>query len=177
MRMWLDEGQPVPRVAVNLSARQFRQVNLVARVQQSLEENRLPPTCLELEITESMLMDVDGAVAKLGELAQLGIRIAIDDFGTGYSSFAYLKRFPLHALKIDQSFVRDLASDPVSPRIVAAIVQLGRSLGLELIAEGIENDAQRQFLLSVGAACGQGFLFARPMPADDLVAWLGQAPH
>ncbi len=169
---WLAAGHGLERVAVNLSPLQFRQQDLVARIEAALARTGLAPTRLELEITESMLMDggpADSDVArKLHALERLGIRLAIDDFGTGYSSLAYLKRFPLHVLKVDRSFVRDIQADPVSPKIVTAILDLGRNLELEIMAEGVENRAQRDFLLAHGCRTCQGFLYSRPIPAGEL---------
>ncbi|MDD3481319.1 bifunctional diguanylate cyclase/phosphodiesterase [Azovibrio restrictus] len=169
---WLTAGYGLERVAVNLSPLQFRQANLVQRIEAALARTGLAPTRLELEITESMLMDggpADSDVArKLHALERQGIRLAIDDFGTGYSSLAYLKRFPLHVLKVDRSFVRDILADPVSPKIVTAILDLGRNLELEIMAEGVENRAQRDFLLAHGCRTCQGFLYSRPIPAGEL---------
>ena len=171
-RRWQEEGRPLLPVSVNLSPRQFRQVDLVESVRAILAETGQPASLLEIEITESTLMhDVDETLAKLKALADMGVRLAIDDFGTGYSSLAYLKRFPVHKLKIDQSFVRDLTHDRDDAAIVAAIVGLARSLGLDLIAEGVETDAQLAALTGHGCAKFQGYYFSRPLPpeqSDDL---------
>ncbi len=171
-RRWQQEGRPQVPVSVNLSPRQFRQVDLVESVRRILAETGQPATLLELEITETTLMhDMDETLAKLKALADMGVRLAIDDFGTGYSSLAYLKRFPVHKLKIDQSFVRDLTHDRDDAAIVAAIVGLARSMGLDILAEGVETDAQLAALTGLGCSKFQGFYFSRPLPpehSDDL---------
>ncbi len=176
-RAWLDEGVPLTRLAVNLSARQFRQPDLVERIRAMLDGNGLRPTLLELEITESVLMDVAGAMEKLGQLASIGVRIAIDDFGTGYSSFAYLKSIPFDVIKIDKSFVGDIGRDQASSRIVATIIQLGHGLDREVVAEGVETAEQRDFLLAAGCSSCQGYLFSPPFPARELDAWLRGEPY
>ncbi len=173
-RRWQEEGRPRVPVSVNLSPRQFRQVDLVESVRRALAETGQPADLLEIEITESTLMhDVDETLFKLKALADMGVRLAVDDFGTGYSSLAYLKRFPVHKLKIDQSFVRDLTHDRDDAAIVAAIVGLARSLSLDILAEGVETDAQLAALIAQGCAKFQGYYFSRPLPpeqADDLFA-------
>ncbi|MCF8177914.1 MAG: EAL domain-containing protein [Sulfuritalea sp.] len=166
-RLWQQAGRPLLPISVNLSPRQFRQSNLVETLRHILADSGQPARLLELEITESTLMhDIDETRAKLQEIAALGIRLAIDDFGTGYSSLSYLKRFPVHKLKIDQSFVRDLAVDPEDAAIVTAIVGLANSLGLEILAEGVETQDQLDLLLGLGCERFQGFLFSRPLPPD-----------
>ncbi len=171
-RRWQEEGRPRLPVSVNLSPRQFRQIDLVERVRSALAETGQPPQLLELEITESMLMhDMDEALAKLKALSALGVRFAIDDFGTGYSSLAYLKRFPVDKLKVDQSFVRDLTVDKDDAAIVAAIIGLAHSLGLDILAEGVETDAQLAALTGYGCSKFQGYYFSRPLApewADEL---------
>jgi diguanylate cyclase (GGDEF)-like protein/PAS domain S-box-containing protein len=167
-RRWQEQGLPALPVSVNLSPRQFRQKSLVATVRQLLAETGQPARLLELEITESTLMhDVDEALDKLRELAAMGVRLAIDDFGTGYSSLNHLKRFPVHKLKIDQSFVRDLGIDWDDAAIVSAIVSLARALNLETLAEGVETDAQLAMLVNYGCHKFQGYLFSRPLAADQ----------
>lgn len=167
MRAWLDRGLPPMVMAVNLSAIQFRQANLPQLVSQILEETGLSPSLLELELTEGVAMEnPEEAVAIMGDLHQRGVRLSIDDFGTGYSSLNYLKRFKVYKLKIDQSFVRDIARDPDDEAIVEAIIGLARSLDLQTIAEGVETDAQRAFLRARGCNEGQGFLYSRPMAPE-----------
>ena len=172
MRTWLDLGLDLETVAVNLSPLQFRQSSLAEFVHKVLTDTGLPPHYLELEITEGALMDAStDAEVQLTALKALGIRLAIDDFGTGYSSLAYLKRFPIDKLKVDQSFVRDIPDDPADMEITAAVVALGKNLHLEVLAEGIENEAQLAFLRQLGCHTGQGYLFSRPVPAAELLAF------
>jgi len=152
-------------IAVNVSARQFRQVNFVQTVQTALTTTGAPPNRLELELTESLLVDdVSSVVAKMAALKAVGVRLSLDDFGTGYSSLSMLKRLPLDQLKIDQTFVRDLLTDPQDVSIVRAIVAMGQSLNLQVIAEGVETQAQRDALLALGCTYFQGYLFGRPAP-------------
>jgi diguanylate cyclase (GGDEF)-like protein len=160
--------QPGLRMAVNLSARQFQQRNLVEMVARVLAETGLAPELLELELTEGMLMhNVEEAVRTMGQLHAMGLRLAIDDFGTGYSSLSYLKRFPIHTLKIDRSFVRDISTDADDAAIVTAIVAMARSLDLEVTAEGVETAQQASFLRTLRCNLVQGFHFGRPVPAED----------
>jgi len=163
-RLWQDEGRPVIPVSVNLSPRQFRQKDLVATIRNILVDTGQQASQLELEITEGALMqDVEETLSRLKELAQMGVRLAIDDFGTGYSSLAYLKRFPVHKLKVDQSFVRDLCDDKEDAAIVSAIIGLARNLGLDILAEGVETDAQLGTLMNYGCRKFQGYYFSRPL--------------
>lgn len=172
-RKWQEEGLPAIPVAVNLSALQFRRADIVATVSRALEESGLEGCWLELELTESLLMQSGPEVeATLGRLKALGVRLSIDDFGTGYSSLAYLKRFPVDRLKIDQSFVRDITDDPDDAAIVRAIIQLGRSLRLEVIAEGTETPEQMDFLRYERCTAAQGYLFAPPLPAEAVTELL-----
>ncbi|HEY9199109.1 MAG TPA: EAL domain-containing protein [Gammaproteobacteria bacterium] len=160
-------------VAVNISPRQFMSGGLVDTVRDALRHANLAARQLELEITESVLMDeIRGVAAALSELNELGIKIAIDDFGTGYSSLSYLKRYPINNLKIDQSFVRDVTSDPGDAALVVAIIAMGRGLNLPVVAEGIETEEQLAFLVANECNLGQGFVIGRPMPLDGLVQWL-----
>jgi diguanylate cyclase (GGDEF)-like protein/PAS domain S-box-containing protein len=164
---WCRRGIALP-VAVNVSALQFQQASFVDRVAATLDQAQLPPHLLELELTESILVrDADEALQRLNALARLGVRLAIDDFGTGYSSLAYLKRFPIQKLKIDRSFVQGLPSDDSDAGIVRAIIQMARALGLRVIAEGVETESQRRFLVHAGCDEFQGFLYA---PALDCSA-------
>jgi diguanylate cyclase (GGDEF)-like protein len=172
----LQTLQPGLRIAVNLSARQFREKDLIAMVERVLSETQLDPALLELELTEGMLMHhAEETVLTLARLDAMGIRLAIDDFGTGYSSLSYLKRFPIHTLKIDRSFVRDISTDLDDAAIVTAIVAMARSLKLNVTAEGVETDEQAAFLRSLACDLAQGFLFGRPMPAAEFAARLGVA--
>jgi diguanylate cyclase (GGDEF)-like protein len=169
---WRDNGLPL-LMAVNLSSLQFKRGNLIETVVNALEKSGLPAELLELELTESILMqDVDVAIKLLHSLKEMGVKLSIDDFGTGYSSLSYLKRLAVNKLKIDQSFVRDLTEDANSAAIVRAIIQLGQTLQLTVIAEGVETDAQLAFLRNYGCDEVQGYLFSRPIPAADFVALL-----
>ncbi len=171
LREWYDAGWPQVTVAVNLSPRQFQQKNLVAQVRRILDETGVPPQSLELEITESSLMhSVEEAMAQVQALADMGVQLAIDDFGTGYSSLAYLKRFPVSRLKIDRSFVRDLCEDREDAAIVASIIGLAKTLGLEVVAEGVETAAQLAALRGEGCQLCQGYLFSKPRPAEEVAA-------
>lgn len=170
---WQQAGIEPVTVAVNLSALQFRRGNLETVVTQALAQSGLPPHLLELELTESVLIsDSDSVEARLSGLKALGVKVSIDDFGTGYSSLAYLRRFSVDKLKIDQSFIRDLDRRPDDVSIVRAIVQMAGSMGLKTIAEGVESEATAQLLNELGCDEAQGYVFARPMPADDLAAWM-----
>ncbi|SDT07161.1 diguanylate cyclase (GGDEF) domain-containing protein [Halopseudomonas xinjiangensis] len=171
-KLWLDAGMNVQTLAVNISPIQFMHQDIVRLVAGALQSTGLPPSRLELEITEGALMShIDQAGHTLHALKQLGVRIAVDDFGTGYSSLAYLRRFPLDKLKIDKSFLVGVPEDTGECQLVRTVVDLGRNLGLEVLAEGIETAAQRCFLQSEGCHHGQGYLFARPMPAEHFVCW------
>ncbi|MDR3436163.1 EAL domain-containing protein [Telmatospirillum sp.] len=162
-------------VAVNLSAAQFKRGDLLSNISSALAESALDPECLELELTESILIsDTNKVLSMVDRLKQLGVKLSIDDFGTGYSSLAYLKRFHVDKLKIDQSFVRDITSDANDAAIVYAIVQMARSLGLATIAEGVENEQALAALRDQGCDEAQGFFFARPMPAAELEEFLRQ---
>ena len=175
---WQDMGllQPAARVAVNLSSRQFVKGGLVGTIRQALLDTGLEPRFLELEITESMTMDVARASSILSGLANLGVKIAIDDFGTGYSSLSYLKRFTFHRLKIDRSFVQDLLTDPGAAGIVNAILAMARSLGMEVIAEGVETADQLAFLRNLECNVVQGYYFYRPAAAAVVERWLRESP-
>ncbi|WP_420473316.1 EAL domain-containing protein [Noviherbaspirillum sp. ST9] len=164
---WQRAGLGALRVAVNLSARQFAQHDLVHLVAGTLQETGLPPHLLELELTESLVMtDVDRAIGVLGELKSLGVQLSLDDFGTGHSSLSYLKRLPIDALKIDQSFVRDINQTPDDAAIVASIISLARNLRRHVIAEGVETLEQLTYLQSHGCNEMQGFYFSKPVPAE-----------
>jgi diguanylate cyclase (GGDEF)-like protein len=176
MKTWHNQGFGNLRVAVNLSARQFAQQNLAALVRATLAESDLPPSCLDLELTESLVMtDVERAIGILQELSGLGVQLSIDDFGTGYSSLAYLKRFPLDVLKIDRSFINDIPEDKNDAAIADAIISMSHSLGMRVIAEGVETEAQCEFLSRNMCDEIQGYLFSRPLAADALEALLLEA--
>ncbi len=175
IRTWLDQGIMPPPIAVNLSARQFRQENLAQHVQEILEKHHLPPEYLILEITESTAMvDVEKAIAILTNLKDIGVKLALDDFGTGYSSLSYLKRLPIDQLKIDRSFVRDITTDPDDAAICIAVVGLGHNLKLSVVAEGVETEGQAQFLRENRCDEMQGFLFSRPVPTTEFITILQQ---
>lgn len=165
---WHALGHTRWTMAVNLSALQFCHAGMVESVGRALASHGVPPNCLTLEITESTAMrDVEASLAILTQLDDMGVRIAIDDFGTGYSSLLHLKRIPASELKIDRGFVRDLAEDTEDAAIVSAIVALGRTLKLQVVAEGVETAAQRTFLANLGCDALQGYLLGRPMPASQ----------
>jgi diguanylate cyclase (GGDEF)-like protein/PAS domain S-box-containing protein len=164
---WRADGHAGLRMAVNVSARQMAEQDFVQSVAQVLADTGLPPHCLELELTESQVMnDVEHAIRVMHELKKLGVLLAIDDFGTGYSSLAHLKRFEIDVLKIDQTFVRDLTVDPDDAAIVTTIIALARNLGLDVISEGVETEEQLEFLRQHGCRHMQGYYIGRPAPAD-----------
>jgi EAL domain-containing protein (putative c-di-GMP-specific phosphodiesterase class I) len=169
VQSWQDKGLPPIRVAVNLSARQFQQSDLSEMVARICKETRLDPSYLELEITESIAMQ-NGALTidVLRRLRELGIRIGIDDFGTGYSSLSNLKNFPIDTLKIDQSFVRDLTTDPNDAAIATTVIAMAHSLNLKVIAEGVETEEQLAFLKDRGCHEIQGHLISKPVPAHTM---------
>jgi diguanylate cyclase (GGDEF)-like protein/PAS domain S-box-containing protein len=170
LRKWQLAGLADLTVAVNLSARQFRDQRLAAMIATALSQSALDPRSLELEITEGVMMEQTGhATTILDGLVHIGVRVSIDDFGTGYSSLAYLKRFPVHALKIDRGFVRDIETDRDDAAIVKAIVQLAHSMNLRVIAEGVETPEQLAYLASLRCDEYQGYLFSKPLPGEELV--------
>ncbi|OIR09452.1 cyclic di-GMP phosphodiesterase Gmr [mine drainage metagenome] len=173
LKDWMDSGLPPMVMAVNLSAAQFRQPNLPELVTGILDEVGLPPKHLELELTEAVAMDdPQAAVEMMDKLHALGIRMSIDDFGTGYSSLSYLKRFKVYKLKIDQSFVHDITDDPDDKAIVAAIINMASSLGMQTIAEGVETAGQLAFLRLQGCNEVQGYYFSKPLPADQFTSYI-----
>ncbi|MCG5531325.1 EAL domain-containing protein [Halorhodospira halochloris] len=184
IRAWKDRGIPTVPVAINLSAREFRDVDLTERILDALHKQGLETGDLEVEVTESAAMHrVEQTAQALNKLNDQGVRISIDDFGTAYSSLNYLKRLPVHAIKIDRSFLADIEQDPANhpedTAIIRAIIGLGETLGMQVIAEGIENHIQQEFLVDSGCIQGQGFLFSRPLPAEDVepMLWGSKAPH
>lgn len=181
LREWLDQGLPRMTMAVNISAVQFGHPGLADLVRQLLKKTGIAPESLELELTEAVAMKApDMAAQTMRELGQEGIRLAIDDFGTGYSSLSYLKRFNIHKLKIDQSFVRDIGTDPDDQAIATAIVQMARSLGMDTIAEGVETAEQGEFLRARGCDEMQGYYFSRPLlpePFGQFVRDHLNSPH
>ncbi len=175
-RQWADTLAQPPVVAVNLSALQFKRGDVLALVRDTLRSSGLPAHLLELELTESILLqDVDSTIATLQGLKALGVKLSIDDFGTGYSSLSYLKRLAVDKLKIDRSFVHDMLTDAEGASIVKAIVQLGHTLQLTVIAEGVETQGQREALAAIGCDEAQGYLISRPVPPDDCLSLLNTA--
>jgi diguanylate cyclase (GGDEF)-like protein/PAS domain S-box-containing protein len=177
-RDWQHAGYGPLRIAVNLSARQFAQPGLVREIARVLEDTGLAPTCLEIELTESLVMeDVEGAIHTMRELKSMGVKLSIDDFGTGYSSLSYLRRFPVDVLKIDRSFVRDITSSADDAAMVAAIIELARGLHMRVIAEGVETEAQLDYLKQRGCDEVQGHVYARAAPGADVEAMLRAGGH
>jgi len=171
-----DAGLPPIRVAVNISARQFRQPHLVETMSNALRATGLEARYLEMEMTESMVMhDVNVVLGTLQELAAMGMQLSVDDFGTGYSSLSYLKRFPVDRLKIDETFVRDILTDPDDAAITKAIISMGHAMDIKVLAEGVETAEQMHWLRSNGCDEAQGYYFSRPIAMDELTAFLHQA--
>jgi diguanylate cyclase (GGDEF)-like protein len=172
LKAW--ENDPRTRalqLSVNVSARQFHQPDFIEQVRHSLLASGAEPTRLKLELTESVVLDnIETVISRMQELDRLGVGFSLDDFGTGYSSLSYLKRLPLDQIKIDQSFVRDIPGDPNDAAIVRAILAMSQSLGLQVIAEGVETQAQRDFLFENGCNAYQGYLFGKPVPIEE---WTG----
>lgn len=174
-RAWQQAGLPSISVAVNISAVQFRSGRIEDNVAAVLADTGLAPELLELELTEGIVMSgADATVETLQRISNLGVKLAIDDFGTGYSSLSYLKRFPIDRLKIDQSFVRDIVTDTDDWAISSAIISMGHSLRLKVIAEGVEHVEQLDMLRRQGCDEVQGYYFSVPLPADDFAALLRQ---
>jgi diguanylate cyclase (GGDEF)-like protein/PAS domain S-box-containing protein len=175
-RIWQDKGIPALRVAINISAVELRAKDFVAGVRAILAETGLEPHCLELELTETFLMqDSKSTAAVLKDLKDIGVHLALDDFGTGYSSLSYVKRFPIDTLKIDQSFVRDIATDADDASIVSAVISMGKSLHMRVVAEGVETREQLEFLQKHSCPYGQGYLFSPPVGAWQFGKLLGHS--
>jgi EAL domain-containing protein (putative c-di-GMP-specific phosphodiesterase class I) len=170
---WRQAGLEVPCVSVNLSAQNFRSPDLARLVEETLRENQLPPQALTLEITESAMMDDSGATrATVEAIAALGVQLSVDDFGTGYSSLSLISRLPIKELKIDRSFVIGLEERAASRAIASSVIGIGDSLGLTVVAEGVENQEQCEFLEAHGCGVVQGYLLSPPVPPDELEHWL-----
>jgi EAL domain-containing protein (putative c-di-GMP-specific phosphodiesterase class I) len=175
---WQKAGFAPMYVSVNISSLQFRQPSFIGTVNKVLQDTGLDPKYLELELTESILMEAtESAIQTLNELKSMGVRISIDDFGTGYSSLSYLKRFPIDTLKIDRSFVRDVTSDPDDKAIINAIIALARTLNLKVIAEGVETIQQLVCLHEQGSDGMQGYLFSPPLPKESLTQLLQEGKN
>jgi EAL domain-containing protein (putative c-di-GMP-specific phosphodiesterase class I) len=164
------------KLAVNVSPRQFREANFVDQVQEAVLRNKINPDRLELEFTESLVLDnVDDTIAKMLALSKIGVRFSMDDFGTGYSSLSYLTRLPLDKLKIDQSFVRNIIVSEHDAIVVQTIIGMANSLGMEVVAEGVETEEQREFLQRNGCPVCQGYLFGKPVPIEEFEVLLKQS--
>ncbi len=173
LAIWRNNGLRVPSVSVNLSATNFHNLNLPRMIAATLAEFGLAPADLMLEITEGVVLDATaGTLRTIAELHRLGVRLSMDDFGTGYSSLGHLRRLIVDELKLDRSFVQGLESDDAARALTSAVIRIGESLSLPVVAEGVENEEQRRFLIEQGCAAGQGFLFSPPLPAGDLEEWL-----
>jgi len=174
MRQWREQGFLLPRMAINLSGHQLQKEMIVGLVQHVLRETGVQPGWLELEITESFIMrQADEAIGMLDQLKDMGVQLAIDDFGTGYSSLSHLKRLPVHKLKIDRSFVQGIPQDSNDAAIARAVIALGSSMQLTVIAEGVETEQQAAFLRAEGCDQGQGFLYGYPVSGAEFVAAWG----
>ncbi len=172
-RAWIDAGLPPICVAVNISVRQFLQQDLVEWVARTLQETGLPPECLELELTESLIaQDIERVTQTIYQLKEIGIKLSIDDFGTGYSSLSYLKRFRVDTLKIDQSFVRNMLTETEDATIVLAVIALAHSLKFKVIAEGVETEQHCKYLQLHDCDEMQGYYFSKPIPAEDFASLL-----
>jgi EAL domain-containing protein (putative c-di-GMP-specific phosphodiesterase class I) len=164
------------KLAINVSARQFSMPNFIDTIKKAIRTHGIEPSHLKLELTESViLIDVDEVVIKMQALKALGVRLSLDDFGTGYSSLSYLKKLPFDQLKIDQSFVQDILRDPNDAMMVKTIIEMGRNFRLNVIAEGVETEAQYEFLKLNGCMAYQGYLFSKPLPIEQFEKLLKQA--
>jgi len=173
---WRKQGIML-RVAVNVSARQLIDQSIYLDLQQALQENGLDDCPIDIELTESCLIEnEEKALMLMKQFQQLGAEVHLDDFGTGYSSLSQLARVPIDAIKLDQSFVRDVNTQPVAQSLVRAIVAVAKALELKVIAEGIETEAEETFVMESGVDVRQGYLYAKPMPAEDIGHWLVKRP-
>lgn len=178
MALWRAQGVNIPKISVNLSVRQLERADILETVRSALQENGLAPEALELEITESVIMDADDAISVMKQLSELGVQLAVDDFGTGYSSLSYLKLLPIQTLKIDRSFVVGIGDNSGDESIIRAVIGMAQSLGLSTVAEGVETLAQLAFLQQVGCEQIQGYLFGKPLPAADFLDnWVARPLH
>ena len=176
-KLWSAGGKPMP-ISVNVSARSFQSPGLVGSIRAALERAGLDGSSLEIEVTEATLMaDLEEGARTLDRLSELGVSIAIDDFGTGYSSLSYLKRLPIHTLKIDQSFLEDMANNPRDVAVVRSIIELGHNLDCQVVAEGVEDEIIRQRLQDLGCDLVQGFHISKPLPNEGFGEWLSHARH
>jgi len=175
-KAWQTPGRALT-IAVNVSAKQFSRSNFVERLERYIAETGIDPSLVELEVTESVIIEGAGEAREaLDRVAALGVGIAIDDFGTGYSGLAYFKRLPIDTVKIDQSFIRDLTVDPDDAAIVTAIISMARTLGVDVVAEGVETEEQLEALKRLGCQRAQGYLFAAPMAASEVAKLLARVP-
>jgi len=173
MRSWLDEGLNLDHISVNVSSKQFRQTDFVAQIEKIINANKLLASHLFIELTEGVVIDnFKDTIEKMQALKKIGVKISLDDFGTGYSSLAYLKQLPIDQLKIDQSFVRDITSDNNDAIIVETIISMAHNLQFDVIAEGVETQQQKDFLIAKGCSVFQGYYFSRPLPADEFKKFL-----
>jgi EAL domain-containing protein (putative c-di-GMP-specific phosphodiesterase class I) len=175
MAKWKKEGININRIAVNVSARQFKQTSFIALVKEVILDTGIDPNQLELELTESILIDdLEHTLEVLSKLRAMGVRMAIDDFGTGYSSLNYLKQFPVDTLKIDQSFIRNLPDNSDDAQITRTIIAMAHNLGLGVIAEGVETKEQLEFIQQTKCEEVQGFFFSKPLPEPELLDYIKQ---
>lgn len=173
IKMWKVISDIYLTIAVNISVLEFNHPNFIKKVIQFLEINKLEPQCLEIELTESMIMqNANSAIAIMNELNDLGVKIAVDDFGTGYSSLVYLKNLPIHKLKIDRYFIHNVDKDPQKSAITKALIEMAHNLNLQVVAEGVETESELSFLRDKNCDAMQGFLFSRPLPAVELENFL-----
>ncbi|WP_404356595.1 EAL domain-containing protein [Methylotuvimicrobium sp. KM1] len=173
MRKWLDNGLDIQHISINVSSKQFRQQDFVDQIADAIRQYKVPASRFVIELTEGVVIDnIDDTVEKMRALKQLGVKISIDDFGTGYSSLTYLKQLPLDELKIDKSFVRDITTDFNDAIIIETIINMAHNLGIDVIAEGVETEEQRDFLYNKGCRVFQGYYFSRPMTSADFEAWV-----
>ena len=168
---WQEAGMPPVHIAVNLSAQSFNRTDLAGDIAHIIGETGIDPHCIEIEITESTAMqDIERTVEHLRRLAEMGVGISVDDFGTGYSSLSYLKRLPIQKIKIDKSFIRDIADDPDDRTIIRAVVAMAHNMKMRVVAEGVETQAQLSFLREVGCQEMQGYLISEALPAEEFQA-------